>query len=252
MKDGWTIIKREILYDDFVMKDAYHLAVYTYLLLNAQVCKGVKDGIELNEGEVLFSQRELASKLEIERKKIQFILKDLEKGARICATKKYGKTLAVVRDFGDFSFQKEPLFAPQMRHFCATMQETKDEKEKRSKREKEESKEIIKKEKTPYKSPKGTVKASGEELFEEFWALYPRKVGKADARRKFARLNVDSILFEKIKATLNWQRKSDDWTQENGKYIPYPATWLNHGRWDDESFDSITDEAKNYSFGDYI
>ena len=140
MKDGWTIIKREILYDDFVMKDAYHLAVYTYLLLNAQVCKGVKDGIELNEGEVLFSQRGLCLELDITKKKLQLVLKNLEKGDRIGSTKKYGKTLVVIRDFGDFSFQKEPLFEPQMRHFCATMQETKDEKRKEAKEKKKKVK----------------------------------------------------------------------------------------------------------------
>jgi len=29
-------------------------------------------------------------------------------------------------------------------------------------------------------------------------------------------------------------KKSEDWIEENGKYIPHPATWLNQKRWTDE------------------
>lgn len=30
------------------------------------------------------------------------------------------------------------------------------------------------------------------------------------------------------------QKKSDQWQRDNGQYIPYPATWLNGRRWEDE------------------
>jgi hypothetical protein len=29
-------------------------------------------------------------------------------------------------------------------------------------------------------------------------------------------------------------KTSEDWLKENGKYIPYPATWLKGCRWEDE------------------
>jgi len=29
-------------------------------------------------------------------------------------------------------------------------------------------------------------------------------------------------------------KKSPEWTKDNGKYIPYPATWLNAKGWEDE------------------
>ena len=35
-------------------------------------------------------------------------------------------------------------------------------------------------------------------------------------------------------AALEQQRQSHDWQKEGGRYIPYPATWLNQGRWEDE------------------
>jgi len=37
-----------------------------------------------------------------------------------------------------------------------------------------------------------------------------------------------------IKENLRKQKNSDDWTRNDGQYIPYPATWLNGQRWEDE------------------
>ena len=35
------------------------------------------------------------------------------------------------------------------------------------------------------------------------------------------------------------QKRSRQWTENNGQYIPNPATWLNQRRWEDE----LTQEA---------
>lgn len=32
-------------------------------------------------------------------------------------------------------------------------------------------------------------------------------------------------------------RGSKDWLKDNGQYIPYPSTWLNQKRWEDEGTD---------------
>ena len=70
--------------------------------------------------------------------------------------------------------------------------------------------------------------------FDEFWAIYPRKVGKRDAGKVWSRLKVTPELFEKMKATLAWQIEQPQWKTEGGQFIPHPATWLRQGRWDDE------------------
>ena len=68
--------------------------------------------------------------------------------------------------------------------------------------------------------------------FERFWNSYPRKVGKQAARRAFeqAEIPVDRLL-----AALERQRGAPQWQRDNGRYIPNPATWLNEGRWEDET-----------------
>lgn len=67
--------------------------------------------------------------------------------------------------------------------------------------------------------------------FDIFYNAYPKKVGKDKAldawNKKKPRL--DDVMY-----TLSWQKESTDWTKENGKYIPMPATYLNQGRWKDE------------------
>lgn len=81
---------------------------------------------------------------------------------------------------------------------------------------------------TPH-TPKGE-----DELFDQFWQAYPKRVAKKPARRAWDKLHVDNDLLAKILAALAWQKRTDDWQRDGGRYIPNPATWLNGGRWEDE------------------
>lgn len=72
------------------------------------------------------------------------------------------------------------------------------------------------------------------ERFDEFWALYPKKVGKGAARKSWARIKPNKELHSKIISAVSEAKKSVQWQRENGRYIPNPATWLNQGRWEDE------------------
>lgn len=71
-------------------------------------------------------------------------------------------------------------------------------------------------------------------LFDLFWAAYPRKVAKDKALRAWRRLNPDPELFQAMSAALERAKASREWQKEGGAYIPYPATWLNGRRWEDE------------------
>ena len=77
-------------------------------------------------------------------------------------------------------------------------------------------------------------------LFDRFWGAYPRKVSKADARKAFAKLNPDTELVEDMLRALDWQKRLPEWTKDGGQFIPYPATWLNARRWEDEPEGSAT------------
>lgn len=69
--------------------------------------------------------------------------------------------------------------------------------------------------------------------FAEFWHLYPRKVAKQKAFEAFNKLKPDDDLFDQIISGL--RRLIDlEWDQNEMQYIPYPATFINGKRWNDE------------------
>ena len=69
-------------------------------------------------------------------------------------------------------------------------------------------------------------------MFDEFWALYPRKIAKANARKAWAKLTAEQQL-EAAKAIdthcLYWKTKETEL-----EFIPHASTWLNGERWCDE------------------
>ena len=67
--------------------------------------------------------------------------------------------------------------------------------------------------------------------FDRFWEAYPRKAGKEEARRAFQRVDVPvGVLVDAVSV----QRKSAQWQKEGGRYVPFPANWLNQRRWEDQ------------------
>ena len=75
--------------------------------------------------------------------------------------------------------------------------------------------------------------------FEQFWAAYPNKKAKAEARRAWTKRKPDDALVSRILGALENQKAGDDWTREGGRFIPHPATWLNGARWEDEASHSL-------------
>jgi hypothetical protein len=78
-------------------------------------------------------------------------------------------------------------------------------------------------------SPEGRVDG-----FEDFWTEYPRKVSKQDAITAWKKLKPDGNLLDDIMTGLMKHKNSDQWNRDDGRYIPYPATWLNKRKWEDE------------------
>ena len=77
---------------------------------------------------------------------------------------------------------------------------------------------------------------TNEELFDLFWHMYPRKVGKKLCQRIWAtKINREDV--DAIYTGLRKLRESQQWKKEGGKYIPHPSTFLNQERWNDEVFE---------------
>lgn len=77
-------------------------------------------------------------------------------------------------------------------------------------------------------SPSARAKSDG---FDQFWEAYPKKVGKEAARKAFKQVKAP---LESLLTAIERQKCGNQWTTENGRFIPNPVTWLNQGRWQDE------------------
>lgn len=74
--------------------------------------------------------------------------------------------------------------------------------------------------------------------FTSFWKSYPRKAGMEDALTVWLKGKTKAGTpippIDALLPALERAKASHAWTKDNGQFIPYPATWLNAGRWQDE------------------
>lgn len=87
-----------------------------------------------------------------------------------------------------------------------------------------------------------------EESFSRFWDAYPRKVGKQAALKAWKKLAPDDKLTEKILSAVAAQKHCQQWIKDGGQFIPNPTTWINQGRWEDETeIDTTGTRRKSFS-----
>jgi hypothetical protein len=69
--------------------------------------------------------------------------------------------------------------------------------------------------------------------FEKFWAMYPKKRAKGDAKKAWHQTESIRPPLERMLNAITVMSASDDWQRSDGQYVPLPATWLRGERWED-------------------
>ena len=86
-----------------------------------------------------------------------------------------------------------------------------------------------------------------EEYFARFWEAYPVKVKKPVAKIEWNKLVDPCVeLYEKIIAAVEQYKQTSRWKENNGAYIPYPETFLQDRRWEDEI--RVTEQKKEWAW----
>lgn len=83
----------------------------------------------------------------------------------------------------------------------------------------------------PVPTRPSSASADAEREFDDWWALYPRKKGKGQAAKAYraARKKTEAkTLADAV------TRQAEALMAKGIDYCPYPATWLNGERWDDQ------------------
>ena len=68
----------------------------------------------------------------------------------------------------------------------------------------------------------------------QFWAVFPKRQSKKDARAAWAELDPAPELIVQIVNALAWQVTAYRWDSDKYDYCPLPASWLRAERWTDE------------------
>lgn len=89
------------------------------------------------------------------------------------------------------------------------------------------------------KTKNGTTTAHVESEFEDFYAAYPRHVGKDAARRAFEKAVKAGTPAADVVEGARCYAAATAAAGTETRYIAHPATWLNAGRWSDDMQDAV-------------
>jgi hypothetical protein len=159
------------------------------MLLNNQI-------IEVNRGEIVFSQRNFAKRNNMSRQQLRTFLTKLEKSKMIRSKSNPDVTHLILVGYSTYNDSKLTQNQPRPNPIIR----------KKESKNKESNKD-----------------------FEKFWKAYPKKVGKKKVQDKF---DANNFPIDLILKNIELQKKSDQW--QNQQYIPNPETYLNQERWTDE------------------
>lgn len=73
-----------------------------------------------------------------------------------------------------------------------------------------------------------------DQAFEDFWSVYPRRNGKGAARKAFLAQTARGVSAAEIVVAAGAYAQRCRQIGKEAQFIPYPATWLNQERWEDD------------------
>lgn len=83
--------------------------------------------------------------------------------------------------------------------------------------------------------PKGSSQKKISGHFDQFWETYPRKVGKAEARKAFDTAWRKLPPFDEMSVLIGGlERAKAGWISRQRQFIPHAAKWLRGEHWTDE------------------
>lgn len=216
---GFVKVNRDLLEWTWA-DDIVTFGIYTKFLLLAAWKDTEYHGVKLERGELLTNQSEIAQQSGLSRQQVRTVLNRLKATNKITIRQSGRNSIIAMLDY-----DCETDFNQIDNRLSTTCQPDSNQTSLLSKEDKE------------VKEPKNARAREGERLeksFELFWSAYPKKTAKQQAIKAWEKLKPDEELLNKILTSLEQQKKSAQWTKDGGQFIPYPGSWLNGRRWEDE------------------
>ena len=221
LSDGYIRLFRSITswewYDDIST-----FRVFCHLLLTCNWQDKKWHGHTIKPGQRVVSLAKLAEETGLTAQAVRTAISHMEKTGEVTRCKLGKNGLITVKNWGKYQDNNTIVNRNINKEVTEKQQEINTELTPN-----EESKKAIKQEIPPYSPPTG-------DGFAQFWAAYPKKRSKGAARKAWDKLHADPTMQATILQAIERAKQSEDWQKDGGKYIPYPATWLNADGWEDE------------------
>ena len=244
LEQGYIKLYRSLLRWEWY-DDANTFRVFVHLLLTVNHEPQKWHGITIDRGQRLASFSKIAGELRLSVQNIRTSIDHLKSTGEVTCRSQGGHSIFTVVNYNLFQqLTSQPTNSQQSPNKALTN----DQQQRKNDKNIEKEKNIL-----PPKSPQGegqaedlTVETAGGAAeaairpktpvqgFEEFWKSFPKKASKGSALKAWNKLRPGKELREKIMAAIERAKKSEQWNRENGRFIPYPATWLNAQGWEDE------------------
>ncbi len=227
--EGYIKLFRSLLTWEWIDKPET-LSTFIFLLLVANHSDNEWHGTTIKRGQTVTSYTEIAHKMGLSVQQVRTSIKRLKSTGEITHEKTNRYSLITIRNYEVY----QSIINTQINNQATVSQQSSNNQLTTNNNEKND------------KNDKKYIYAQNDSAFEAFWNAYPKKKDKVRARTAFDKLNITDELLQKFLTAICEQKKSEDWQKENGRFIPYPATWLNGHRWEDEN--KVTTYQKEVSF----
>ena len=220
-RDGWIKLHRKILDNPVCCKDADHLAVWIYLLLEAwhkehRTLLGGKP-ITLQPGQLITGRKKIAKKLGINEHKVDRVIKMLKSEHQIeQQATPYGSVITIVQ-WGEYQKREQPNEQPVSNRRAtseqpvSTIQEYKEGKE----------------------GKENTEPALVTE-FDSIWEHYPKKQGKQKALDAYVKARQTGTTFEEVRQGVMAYREHIKRKRVPDRFVKQGGTFFSQSAWQDD------------------
>jgi hypothetical protein len=245
MNNGWIKLHRKLLENPIFQRSQYvHLWVALLLLANHDERKMMWNGgiIVIHEGQFVTGRKKLAELTGIPEGTIEDILKWLETQQQIRQQKTNKYRLVTILNW------KEYQHADTKSNNKATTSRQQADTNKNDKNVKNDKKDTL----SPAIAEGGGGTSPIEKIYTDggftaFWEEYPRKTGKGATAKAWKAARITPAMVDKVLAAVKGYKQTEQWKREGGRFIPYPATFINQRRFDDEPSAPSSEVANKYA-----
>lgn len=240
IKNGFITLYRSLL--DWEWYDDLHTTrLFIHLLLTANYEDKQWHGVTIKRGQRAASHSALAKETGLTDRQIRTAVNRLKTTNSLSVKRQGNFTIFSLLNYDKYQTERQ-TFDKQNVAPATSRRQTDDDNGKKDNKDNN----IINNNIPPYDPPTGgkrehreqkaktDAETALEQGFHQFWAAYPNKKSKNDAKKVWFKLKPDKVLLARILDAVDKQSGTEQWQKENRKFVPYPAKWLRGGCWDDE------------------